>query len=70
MTLGYGPPRATCPHCLNEGTVAEDQTGQTRGHNRVLTRYIRFTCEQKHAWLVEMEIARLTGAFLDRQPAA
>lgn len=70
MTLGYGPPRSTCPTCLNEGVVSADQlthNGST-GRGRPLVDAIRFECQHGHGWQVDAEQSMLMGAFLDRQP--
>lgn len=71
MTLGYGPPRAKCPHCATEGTVDENQMRQNKyGNGRTaLSDTIRFICPDHGRWTVPAEDAMLMGAFLDRQDA-
>lgn len=69
MTLGYGPPRALCPMCAEEG-VLSDQQHQQVSHGsprKALTHSYRFRCTQGHAWLTPKEDAELMGAFLNRQ---
>lgn len=70
MTLGYAAPRALCPHCAEEGVLAEDQRKRGAHDNgQPLAATYRFRCSGGHVWLTYAEDAELMGAFLDRQPS-